>query len=172
VKNTILILSLLLSVGGQAQEIGYLSGANRIGISPSRFQPLYGFTVGAQINKTFAIETALFYSQRSYGETIQADYLSFMALFKIGHFGSKAGVYYAPGMALNPTLYHSNIENHTYISHVQSVGGQVNLSPKIIIDLKLAYDFGLSGAYYDASGFKKYSGFMVLAGLKFKLNNK
>ena len=141
-----------------------------MGINPARFQPIYGFTVGAQVSKVLAIETGLFYSQRSVGETIQADYLTFFAMPKIGFFGKKAAVYYAPGIALNPTLYHSNIQNHTYLSHIEAVGGHVNIKPRILLDLKVGYDIGLTGAYLENDVFKKYSGVMVLLGLKFKFN--
>ncbi len=157
---------------GQAQELGYLSGANRMGISPARFQPLYGFSVGAQVNKWLGIETAMFYSQRSIGETIQADYFSFMLMPKLGIFTDKAGVYFAPAILLNPTLHHSNIENHTYLSCMPAVGGQVNIKPKIIVDLKIGYDIGLTGAYLENDVFKKYTGPVVFLGLKFKLGDK
>jgi hypothetical protein len=170
VKYIGVIICVLAVSSGRAQEIGYLSGASKMGISPARFQPLYGFTIGAKLNKFFAFETALFYSQRSIGETIQADYFSFVAFPKIGLFREKFAVYYAPGIALNPTLHHSNIENHTYVSHIQSIGGHVNLKPKIMVDLKLGYDIGLSGAYFENGTYRKYSGPIILLGLKFRVS--
>jgi hypothetical protein len=166
----ILISVVSLSRG---QELGYLTGVNRIGINPARFQPLYGFTIGAKVNKYFALETAWFYSQRSGGDSIQADYFSFLLMPKVGYFGKRAGVYYAPGIALNPTLHHSNIKNHTYVSTIQAIGAQLNLRPKIIADLKAGYDIGLSGAYLDPDGsFKKYSGPIVFLGLKFRFGDE
>jgi hypothetical protein len=174
-KYVLSVFCLFLVSFCHSQELGYLSGANKIGVSPARFQPLYGFTIGAKINKYLAIETALFYSQRSIGETIQADYFTFMAMPKIGYFGKRAGLYYAPAIALNPTLHHSSIENHTYISTIQAVGGQLNLGSKVIVDAKAGYDMGLSGAYLPQNGeggFKKYSGLIVFVGLKFKFNDE
>jgi hypothetical protein len=156
----------------RSQEIGYLTGASKMGINPARFQPLYGFSIGGQINKYLAVETALFYSQRSIGEIIQADYFSFLAMPKVGFFGKKAGVYYCPGIALNPTLEHSNIENHTYFSHLQAAGGQINIKSKIIVDLKIGYDIGLTGAYFENGVYKKYSGPVFFLGLKLKVNGK
>jgi hypothetical protein len=171
-KNLCLIVCCVCFFNIQAQEIGYLSGVSKLGINPSGFQPLYGFTIGTQLNKYIGIETALFYSQRSKGAEIQADYFSFMAMPKIGFFGKRAGVYYAPGIALNPTLHHSNIENHTYLSTFQSVGAQLNIRPRILVDLKVGYDIGLTGAYFENGGYSKYSGIMILAGIKIRFNKE
>ncbi len=168
-KKIILSLFVLAICCCRGQEIGYLSGVNRIGIDPTRFQPLYGFTVGAKFHKAMAVETALFYSQRSYRDVIQADYFTFMAMLKLGYFGKKAGVYYCPGISLNPTLYHSNIKNHTYLSHIQAVGGQIDITPRMLADIKLGYDIGLTGAYFDNGAYSKYSGPVLMAGLKFRL---
>lgn len=174
-KNSIiLILFFVFSTYTKAQEIGFLTGVTKQGVNPERFEPLYGFTIGANFNKVFSLETALYYSQRSIGGTVQADYFSFVAMPKIGYFTKKAGIYYAPGLVLNPTLHHSNIENHTYLSTIQSIGGQVNIIPEIIMDLKIGYDFGLTGAYFENGAYKKYSGAIIFLGIKcvFKACNK
>jgi hypothetical protein len=172
VKKSLVILLLLLSMHCRSQEIGYLTGVSRLGINPTRFQPLYGFSIGGKINKYIALETALFYSQRSIGAIIQADYFSFLAMPKIGYFGKKAGIYYCPGVSLNPTLEHSNIENHTYFSHLQAAGGEINITPKIIADIKVGYDIGLTGAYFENGIYRKYSGPVLFLGLKLKVSDK
>jgi hypothetical protein len=156
----------------KSQELGYVGGFNKIGIQPSIYQPLYGFSIGSNVSKFFSIETNLFYSQRTINGTTQADYLSFIAIPKIGYFNKKFGVYFAPSLSLNPTLYHSNIKNHTYLSTNQSVGGQINLSKKIIIDLKGGYHFGLTGAYFENGMYKNYKGIEILLGLKCHFNQK
>ncbi len=158
--------------GCKAQELGYLSGVTKQGINPERFEPLYGFTIGARVNKFLSIETAFYYSQRSIGSVIQADYFSFLAMPKVGYFGKRAGVYYAPGISLNPTLYHSNPENHTYLSTLQSVGGQFNILPELMIDLKIGVDIGLTGAYWENKVYQKYSGPVILLGLKYAKQGK
>jgi hypothetical protein len=91
---------------------------------------------------------------------------------KIGYIAEKAGIYYSPGLSLNPTLHHSNPENHTYLSTIQSIGGQINIIPEIIVDLKVGYDFGLTGAYFDKGSYQKYSGVIILMGLKCVINKK
>ena len=169
-RRLIYLVSIFLISGVlNAQEIGYLAGVTKQGINPERFEPLYGFTIGKRINKVVSIETAFYYSQRSVGSVIQADYLSFVAMPKIGYFTKKAGIYYAPGLVLNPTLHHSNVENHTYLSTIQSIGGQINIIPEIIMDIKIGYDFGLTGAYIESGNYQKYSGAIIFLGLKYDL---
>ncbi len=155
----------------ESQEIGYVTGVNKIGINPNSFQPIYGFTIGSKLNKYFYIETSMFYSQRSKGSIIQADYLSFIAFPEVGYFENKWGVFYSPAISLNPTLYHSNIKNHTYLSSIQTIGGQINLGKKIIANLKLGYDYGLTGAYYENNTYQRYNGPVVFLGLKCQFNN-
>lgn len=157
-------------INANSQEIGYLSGINKIGIQPTTYQPLYGFSIGSNISKYFSIETNLFYSQRTINSATQADYLSFMAIPKIGYFNKKVGIYFAPSLSLNPTLYHSNIKNHTYLSTNQSIGGQINLTKKVIVDLKVGYHMGLTGAYFKNGMYQNYNGFELLLGLKCKFN--
>ncbi|MEZ4805462.1 MAG: hypothetical protein R2852_08270 [Bacteroidia bacterium] len=149
-----------------SQEIGYCLGINKLGINPSSFQPVYGMSIGGKLNSFLALETNLLYSQRSIGNSIQADYLSFVCMPKIGLFKEKFGVYYAPALVLNPTLYHSNVENHTYVSTMQGIGLEFNLSQKIKIDGKVGYDIGLSGAYFENGAYQNYSGAFVLLGMK------
>ena len=156
----------------KGQELGYLAGITKQGINPERFEPLYGFTIGAKVNRILSIETAFYYSQRSIGSTIQADYFSFLAMPKIGYFGKKAGVYYAPGISLNPTLYHSNPENHTYLSTLQALGGQFNILPELVIDLKVGLDIGLTGAYFENGHYQNYSGPVIFLGLKYSKTTK
>jgi hypothetical protein len=156
----------------EAQEIGYTIGANKLGIQANSFQPLYGFSIGYQINKNIGIETNLFYSQRMYGSKIQSDYLSFVLMPKIGIFKEKFGLYVAPSILLNPSLDHSNNQNHTYISTFQALGFQVHLKPELLIDAKLGYDLGLTGGYFDNGQYQKYNGPMVLLGMKIKINSK
>lgn len=149
-----------------SQELGYVTGVNRLGIEPNSFQPIFGFSLGTKWTKNFEFETNLYYSQRTINGVTQADYISFAAFPKIGFFTQKAGIYYAPGIALNPTLYHSNIKNHTYLSTVQAFGGQISLGKKLFLDLKLAYNKGLTGAYFDNGKYRYYNGLEVLAGIK------
>lgn len=149
-----------------AQEIGYVGGLSSLGIDAKSYQPLYGFSIGYQFNKYFGLETNLFYSQRTIGSSTQADYISFLAMPKIGYFGKKAAVFYGPSVLLNPTLHHSNIENHTYLSTYHSIGFQYKIMSKLAVDLKVGYDIGLTGAYFTNGGYQNYSGPMVLLGIK------
>lgn len=149
-----------------AQEIGYVGGLSSLGIDAKSYQPLYGFSIGYQFNKYLGLETNLFYSQRTIGSSIQADYISFLAMPKIGYFGKKVAFFYGPAILLNPTLHHSNIENHTYLSTYQSIGFQYKIMSKLAVDLKLGYDIGLTGAYFTNGSYQKYSGPMVLLGIK------
>lgn len=155
----------------KSQELGYVGGFNKIGIQPTIYQPLYGFSIGSNVCKFFSIETNLIYSQRTINGTTQADYLSFIAIPKIGYFNKKVGIYFAPSLSLNPTLYHSNVKNHTYLSTNQSVGGQINLSKKIIVDVKAGYHLGLTGAYFDNGMYQNYDGIEILFGLKCLFNH-
>lgn len=154
-----------------AQELGYVAGINKLGIQPINYQPLYGFSIGAPVSKYFAIETNLFYSQRTINGITQADYLSFMAIPKIGYFNKKLGFYFAPSLSLNPTLYHSNVKNHTYLSTNQMLGSQINLNSKIIMDFKVGYHLGLTGAYFENGMYKYYNGIEILLGLKCRFSN-
>jgi hypothetical protein len=162
----LLLLSFISLNSIHSQEIGYCLGINKLGINPSSFQPVYGMSIGAKLNSFIALETNLLYSQRSIGSSIQADYLSFVCMPKIGVFKEKFGLYYAPAIVLNPTLYHSNVKNHTYVSTMQGVGVELKLSPSIKIDGKVGYDIGLSGAYFENGAYQNYSGAFVLLGMK------
>ena len=39
----------------KSQELGYVGGLNKIGIQPTIYQPLYGFSIGANVSKYFSI---------------------------------------------------------------------------------------------------------------------
>lgn len=171
-KYVIVLYFSVFMKGLSGQEIGYVSGINKIGINPNSIQPLYGFSIGTKLSKYFAFETNLFYSQRTIEDVTQADYLTFMAIPKLGFFTQNYGIYYAPTLSFNPTLYHSNIKNHTYLSTNQMVGGQIKLGGKIIADIKMGYHYGLTGAYFDNGSYKIYNGFEVLLGLKCLFNDK
>jgi hypothetical protein len=153
-----------------AQEIGYNLGINRLGIQAASFQPVYGFSIGYKLNKYLALETNLLYSQRTRGNMVQSDYLSFVVMPKLGYFKKKFGLYYGPSLLLNPSLDHSNNQNHTYFSTFQSIGTQVNLRPELIIDAKFGYDLGLTGGFFDNGKYQNYNGLMFLVGMKLKLN--
>lgn len=168
----LLALTALLHLNGLAQEVGYNVGINKTGINPGLFQPVYGISIGYRFNSVFAVETNCFYSQRTIGNAVQADYLSFMAMPKLGYFGKNLGLYFAPALLLNPTLYHSNIENHTYLSTLQSIGAEWRTGKKLCLDVKLGYDFGLSGAYFENSAYKTYNGPLLLLGMKLVLDQK
>ncbi len=167
-----LLLSFVLTsnVKLQAQEIGYNLGMNKLGIQPASFQPIYGFSIGYQLGRTFAVETNLIYSQRTHGSIVQSDYLSFILMPKIGYFDKKFGLYVAPSIALNPSLDHSNNQNHTYLSTFQAIGGQINLRPELLIDAKIGYDIGLTGGFFDNGQYQKYKGPMFILGMKLKIN--
>ena len=152
-----------------AQELGYVLGVNKIGINPGSFQPLYGLSLSKVYNKYLAVETSCFYSQRLIDQTPQADYLSFALMPQLGYFDKNYGIYLAPALMLNPTLYHSNLENHTYLSAYVALGGRKKLAKKILLDAKLGYDIGLTGGYY-LNGYSKYSGAMLQVALKFDLS--
>lgn len=166
------ILALLMLTGAnraEAFELTYLAGASKIGINPSRFEPLYGFGIGGRLGRHLALETALFYSQRSIGSSIQADYFTFLGMPEFGYFGKKFAVYYAPGIALNPCLHHSNIENHTYLSFPQFIGAQINVKPDLMLEGRAGYDLGLTYGYFQNGNKQNYSGFLVQVGLKFRM---
>lgn len=168
-----LLLSFLLNsnVKLQAQEIGYNLGMNKLGIQATSFQPVYGFSIGYQLGKNFALETNLIYSQRTRGSQVQSDYLSFVLMPKVGIFKNKFGVYFAPSVLLNPSLDHSNNQNHTYLSTFQALGGQINLRRELIIDAKIGYDIGLTGGFFDNGQYQKYNGPMLIIGMKLKINS-
>ena len=155
----------------QAQEIGYNLGVNKLGIQASAFQPVYGFSIGYKLNKYLALETNFLYSQRTRGNMVQSDYLSFVLMPKFGYFDKRYGLYCGPAILLNPSLDHSNNQNHTYFSTFQAIGGQLNLRPELILDAKLGYDIGLSGGFFDNGTYQKYKGPMLLFGMKLKINN-
>jgi hypothetical protein len=155
----------------KAQEIGYNLGVNKLGIQAASFQPVYGFSIGYQLGKNFALETNLIYSQRTRGSQVQSDYLSFVLMPKLGLFNNKFGVYIAPSILLNPSLDHSNNQNHTYLSTFQALGGQINLRSELIIDAKIGYDIGLTGGFFDNGQYQKYNGPMILLGMKLKINS-
>ena len=172
VRITIIsILSGVLSIKASAQELGYNIGLNQLGIQAQSTQPLYGFSIGYQLNKHIGIETNLIYSQRTYGSKIQSDYFSFVLMPKFGIFKEKYGIYLAPSLLLNPTLDHSNNQNHTYLSSFQSIGAQIHLRPELIVDAKLGWDIGLTGGYFDQGTYQKYTGPMLILGMKIKVNN-
>ena len=165
----LLCMMLLLGSSLNAQELGYVLGVNKIGINPGSFQPLYGMSLSKVFSKYLAVETACFYSQRLIDQTPQADYLSFALTPQWGYFDKNYGVYLAPALMLNPTLYHSNLENHTYLSSYIAIGGRKRLAKKIILDAKAGYDIGLTGGYY-LNNYSKYSGVMLQVALKFDLS--
>jgi hypothetical protein len=165
-----MICSLAASNQIHAQEIGYNLGLNKLGINANSFQPVYGFSIGYQLNKVFGVETNLLYSQRTKASVIQSDYLSFVLMPKIGYFDKKFGVYLAPSILLNPSLDHSNNQNHTYISTFQALGLQYKLRPELIIDAKFGYDIGITGGYFDNGLYQKYKGPMFVIGMKLKVN--
>lgn len=171
--NRYKILAIIFILGSSlqlnAQEIGYNIGMSKQGIDPDGFQPLYGMSIGARFSKLFALETNLLYSQRTIGTVPQADYLSFVLMPKFGYFTDRFGIYFAPSVVLNPCLYHSNTENHTYASAFTSAGVQLGLGKKIIVDAKLGYDLGLTGAYYQNNTWQKYKGPMLVLGMKLNL---
>ena len=170
VKLVFLVAFVATSSIAHAQELGYLGGVSEIGISPASFQPLYGFSVSKVFSKYLAAETNLFYSQRLLNDLPQADYISFSAMPQLGWFDAKKGygVYAGPAIVLNPCLYHSNLENHTYLSAYLSAGIRKTIVKKVILDFRAGYDIGLSGGYY-LNGYSKYKGVMLQAALKFDL---
>lgn len=167
-------LMILLAFNSNAQELGYLGGVSKLGIDQNTFQPLYGFSVGKVFNKHIAVETNLFYSQRQVGVTPQADYFTFSLMPQFGVFNQdkKFGVYAAPSMSLNPCLYHSNAENHTYLSAAFFIGGRYEIVKKVIADLRVGYDYGLTGAYYINNSYSIYKGAVAQVGIKFDLSCK
>ena len=168
----VFILLFLFSTNNKlnAQEIGYNLGMNKLGIQATSFQPMYGFSIGYHLNKHLALETNLLYSQRTRGSMVQSDYLSFVLMPKFGFFKKKFGLYYGPSLLLNPSLDHSNNQNHTYLSTFQSIGGQIHLRPELIVDAKFGYDFGLTGGFFDNGEYQKYKGLVVILGMKMRIN--
>lgn len=153
----------------RSQELGYLGGVNRIGHNPRNFQLLYGFTLGKRVSKSLYLESGLFYSQRQYENEIQADYASFYLMPQIGTFRKRYGLYFAPMVSLNPTLHHSNIENHTYVSAGLGIGGRLKVLKRVWLDAKVLYDKGLTGAYFENGSYREYDGTQIHLGLKFDL---
>ncbi|MCC6817646.1 MAG: hypothetical protein IT245_01970 [Bacteroidia bacterium] len=150
-----------------SQEFGYITGANNLGYNAQRFQMLYGISGSKKFKDYFNLETGVFYSQRQYENEIQADYLSFYNMFQFGTFKEKYGIYAGPIVALNPTLHHSNIENHTYVSAGLGLGGRLLLVKKVWADARIAYDKGLTGAYFKNNTYQNYDGLSIFLGLKF-----
>lgn len=167
-KAVLLMLLMTASFTSKAQEIGYVGGISKLGISPASFQPLYGFSVSKVFSNYIAVETNCFYSQRLLNDIPQADYLSFSAMPQLGWFDKDKGygVYFGPALVLNPCLYHSNLENHTYLSAYLSAGLRKKIVKKVYLDARAGYDMGLTGGYYN-NGYSKYSGLMFQAGIKF-----
>ncbi len=167
-------LMILLPYISKSQELGYLGGVSKLGYNQTSFQPLYGFSIGKVFNKHIAVETNLFYSQRQVGVTTQADYFTFSLMPQFGIFNQekKFGVYAASSVSLNPCLYHSNNENHTYLSAGFFVGGRYQVVKKIIADVRVGYDYGLTGAYYVNNTYYIYKGVSAQLGLKFDLSCK
>lgn len=168
IKAIIMMLAITSVLVSKAQEIGYIGGISKLGISPSSFQPLYGFSVSKVFSKYLAAETNCFYSQRLLNDMPQADYLSFSAMPQLGWFDKDKGygMYFGPALVLNPCLYHSNLENHTYLSAYLSAGFRKKIVKKVYLDARAGYDIGLTGGYYN-NGYSKYSGLMIQAGIKF-----
>jgi hypothetical protein len=168
IKSIFAFIVLTTFISSNAQEIGYIGGVSKLGISPASFQPLYGFSVSKVFSKYLAAETNCFYSQRLLNDIPQADYLSFSAMPQVGWFDKDKGygVYFGPALVLNPCLYHSNLENHTYLSTYLSAGIRKKIVKKVYLDARAGYDMGLTGAYYN-NGYSKYSGLMFQAGIKF-----
>jgi hypothetical protein len=46
----------------------------------------------------------------------------------------------------------------------------VNLTKKLLLDLKAGYDLGLTGGYFENSAYQKYKGLLILAGIKVDLS--
>lgn len=173
ILSAIIMLALILgAVKCEAQDIGWLTGYTKQGINPASGQPIYGFTLQHQFSKYVAIEGNTFYSQRLNGKIIQSDYLSFMALVKLGYFGDRAGVYGLYGFTLNPSLSHDNPENHTYGSFNIGGGCQLKVFRKTWVELKGIYDCGLSGAYLKNGSLSDYRGLIIMSTLKFELWQK
>lgn len=165
-KLTILLL-LIISFNSYSQvQMGYLTGT-------TFRQPIYGITLQKQFNKYFNLESNVLYSQRMLHNSnkIQADYLQFMINSKFGYFGTKLGIYGGYGFSLNPTLNHTNPENHTYVSFIPNIGLQVTILPKVIIDLKAIYDIGLvPGHYIIEQGWDDpYKALIIMTTLKFQI---
>src|SRR5690606_14518722 len=127
IKYLILMLVISSAFNAQSQEIGYVMGINKLGLSSNLYQPIYGISLGGAIHKNISIETNCFYSQRSKLDVPIADYISFVLMPKIGVFKPKWALFYGPAISLNPTLNHSDTRNHTYLSTMHTLGVQVAL---------------------------------------------
>ena len=161
---------LFITLPVYAQQLGFTTGFTKQGMHAATYQPLYGMSFGKNFNTYFGLDAYVYYSQRTIGKVTQADYISFAVMPKAGWFGKRLGVYYSPGLLLNPTLHHANMENHTYLSAIQSAGVQIYITKKMLVDLKAGYDIGLTGAYFDNGSYHKYRGFIAISTLKFELH--
>ncbi len=161
----LILLSLPFSCLSQI-HIGYITGIEDR-------QPLYGITLQRQFNNYFQLESNVFYSQRMRGKNIQADYVSFMLVQKAGYFGKRAGGYTGFGISINPTLDHTNWQNHTYLSIAPCLGCQVNVSRKTLLELKGLYDIGITGGYLNPDrSWYRYKNIIIIGTLKFTIYDK
>lgn len=171
-KRILFIVIVLSSVlNSQAQEIGFLGGISKLGINQPIAQPLYGFTLGADLHKFFNLEAKFFYSQRMRNSLTQADYITMSLQPKLGYFGKKWGAYFSPALALNPTLDHSNTQNHTYLSTTLGIGVQRKIGQHLIADIQFANDFGMTGGYFNNNAYTRYNGPIFFIGLKMNLGS-
>lgn len=166
-KKLIILLLIIISFNSYSQvQMGYLFGM-------TFKQPIYGITLQKQFSKYFNLESNVLYSQRMLynSNKIQADYLQFMINGKFGYFGNKLGMYEGYGFSLNPTLDHTNPENHTYVSFIPNIGLQATILPKVIVDLKCIYDIGLvPGHYIVGQGWDdSYKALIIMTTLKFQI---
>lgn len=174
-KKLIIIL-LLSSFFCKGQEVGYIGGFSK---EVESIQPVYGISMNIKFKgdslksflKYIQLETNLLYSQRSLNNKIQADYLQFMAIGKVGYFGNKIGIYGGYGFSLNPTINHSGGENHTYGSFIPCIGINTKLFNRTYLDIKGIYDCGLSGGYYKNNSWYEYRGFIIMSSIRFTLRN-
>lgn len=169
-KKLILITCFIIPFLCNAQEFGFITGTTKQGINPKNAQPIYGISLSKQAHKNVNVETNFMYSQRMKENKIQADYISFIIMGKFGtSFNKKINLFYGYGFSMNPTLDHSNPENHTYISHQETIGCQIRILPKTILDMKFIYDIDLTSGYVKDGEFYKYKGLIIMTGMKFVL---
>ncbi len=132
-------------------EMGFVFGANKIGINPKGIQPIYGITLQQQFGRFLNVEGNVSYIQvqtrHPYATHTIRDYLNFMILAKPGFYSKKGGAFIVYGFSINPSLNHNNIENHTYTSFNIGGGTQFNVTQRKIIELKLFYSCGLQSGY-------------------------
>jgi len=178
---TSLFLSISVNIYSQ-MTIGYLTGLTNQGINkPAHYQPIYGITIQNQFKgkfgKRLAIESDFLYSQRMNRTKIQSDYFQYMLIGKIGKFNffkDRLGIYVGIGGSYNASIDHSNPQNHTYLSVVPTVGGQIKISKVTYLELKAVYDYGVPmlgfhGGYYNNSSWTNYKGPLIMGTLKFKI---